>query len=87
MKNNLVSFSKATATFVATGACFVVALYLGSLVTIFAREGGTFLKRRPSIEHSRDHACDPTGSTCAAGQNGRKTVGRARLHCLESSYA
>jgi hypothetical protein len=37
MKNNLVSFSKATATFVATGACFVVALYLGSLVTIFAR--------------------------------------------------
>ncbi len=37
MKNNLISFSKATGTFVATGACFVLALYLGSLVTIFAR--------------------------------------------------
>jgi hypothetical protein len=34
MNNNLISFSKTTATFVATGACFLVAIYLGAWVTI-----------------------------------------------------
>jgi hypothetical protein len=37
MKNDLISFSKTTVTFAATGAGFLAALYLGMWVTTLAR--------------------------------------------------